>query len=91
MPAVDRSGKPKFDKEGKPMLVAKYTGLHALRHFYASGLINPKEAGGQGKETVQALMGHSSIVMTADTYGHLLPSTNDQEASVAAEKALLGA
>ena len=91
MPAVDRSGKPKFDKEGKPMLVANYTGLHALRHFYASGLINPKEAGGQGKETVQALMGHSSIVMTADTYGHLLPSTNDQEASVAAEKALLGA
>lgn len=78
---------------GRLVMVAKYTGLHALRHFYASWLINPKESGGQGKDikTVQALMGHSSIVMTANTYGHLFPSTNDQEALAAAEKALLGA
>ncbi len=93
VPAVDRNGKPKLDKEGKPIMVAKYTGLHALRHLYASWLINPKEKGGQGKDikTVQELMGHSSIVMTADTYGHLFPSTNDQEALAEAEKALLGA
>ncbi|TIT59983.1 MAG: site-specific integrase, partial [Mesorhizobium sp.] len=93
VPATDRHGKPKLDKEGKPVLVAKYTGLHALRHFYASWLINPIDAGGQGKDikTVQAQMGHSSIVMTADTYGHLFPSTKDQQALAAAEKALLGA
>ncbi|MCH4560311.1 tyrosine-type recombinase/integrase [Mesorhizobium jarvisii] len=93
VPAVDRQGKPKLDKEGNPIMAAKYTGLHALRHFYASWLINPIDAGGQGKDikTVQAQMGHSSIVMTADTYGHLFPSTNDQQALAAAEKALLGA
>ncbi len=93
VPALDRNGKPKADKEGNPIMAAKYTGLHALRHFYASWLINPKDAGGQGKDikTVQARMGHSSIVMTADTYGHLFPGTNDQEELAAAEKSLLGA
>jgi len=43
-------------------MVAKYTGLHALRHFYASWLGNPTDKGGQGKDikTVQDLIGHSS-------------------------------
>jgi hypothetical protein len=26
----------KLDKDGKPVMAAKYTGLHSLRHFYAS-------------------------------------------------------
>jgi len=53
----------------------KYTGLHALRHFYASWCINPIELGGQGvSKIVQQLLGHSSIVMTMDTYGHLFPT-----------------
>ncbi|WP_319022907.1 hypothetical protein [Mesorhizobium sp. B4-1-4] len=34
--------------------------------------------------------GIPSIVMTADTYGHLFPGTNDQEELAAAEKSLLG-
>ena len=56
-----------------------YTGLHALRHFYASWLINPKEGGGLGLDmkTVQARMGHSSIVVTADVYSHLFPRSDD--------------
>ena len=33
-----------FDSEGK----LKYTGLHSLRHFYASWCINPVDRGGQG-------------------------------------------
>ncbi|WP_095201640.1 tyrosine-type recombinase/integrase [Mesorhizobium carmichaelinearum] len=93
VPALDRNRKPKVDKEGKPIMAAKYTGLHALRHFYASWLINPKEKGGQGKDikTVQTLMGHSSIVMTADTYGHLFPGSHNRDELAAAEKALLEA
>ncbi|WP_082453400.1 site-specific integrase [Rhizobium sp. Leaf262] len=64
---------------GKPIMKAKYTGLHALRHFYASWLINRKEDGGLGLpvKMVQERMGHSSIVMTMDTYGHLFPRTDD--------------
>lgn len=58
---------------------AKYTGLHSLRHFYASWLINRKEDGGLGLpvKMVQERMGHASIVMTMDTYGHLFPRADD--------------
>ena len=35
---------------------------------------------GFSPKRVQAIMGHSSIVMTFDRYGHLWPSPDDQEA-----------
>jgi integrase len=56
------------DAAGEP----KYT-LHALRHFFASWCINPKERGGRGlsPKLVQSWLGHSSIAMTLDRYGHL--------------------
>src|SRR5262249_27784989 len=60
---------------------AKYTGLHALRHFYASWCINRRKDGGlelPGK-VVQERLGHSSIVVTMDTYGHLFPRGDDSE------------
>jgi integrase len=70
------------DAAGKP----KY-GLHALRHFFASWAIerafSPKR--------VQALLGHSSIQMTFDVYGHLFPSLEDDHAKFAAgELAVVG-
>ncbi|MBV8420745.1 MAG: site-specific integrase, partial [Hyphomicrobiales bacterium] len=70
----------------------KYTGLHALRHFYASWCINRKEDGGLGLplKVVQHRLGHSSIQMTADVYGHLFPSGDDGAELAAAEKTLLG-
>ncbi|MHC2488158.1 site-specific integrase [Sinorhizobium meliloti] len=81
------------DQEGKPILKAKYTGLHALRHFYASWLINRQADGGLGLplKVVQERMGHSSITMTADTYGHLFPRGDDADELAAAEASLLGA
>jgi integrase len=60
-------------EDGKPVMLAKYTGLHSLRHFYASWCINREVDGGlelPGK-VVQERLGHSSIVMTMDVYGHL--------------------
>jgi integrase len=67
-------------KHGKP----KYRGLHSLRHFYASWCINRQnkdrpEEGGLGllPKEVQARMGHSSITVTMDTYGHLFPKSDD--------------
>jgi integrase len=77
------------DSKGEP----KYTGLHALRHFYASWCINPVDRGGQGLQpkVVQQLLGHSSIIMTMDTYGHLFPADEDAHKRLAAaESALLG-
>jgi integrase len=69
---------------------AKYPGLHALRHFYASWCINRKVDGGLElpAKVVQTRLGHSSIVMTLDTYGHLFPRGDDGAELAAAERAL---
>jgi integrase len=71
---------------------AKYAGLHALRHFYASWCINRKIDGGLELplKVVQARLGHASIQMTADTYGHLFPRGDDGAELAAAEQAFLG-
>jgi integrase len=69
---------------------AKYTGLHALRHFYASWCINRKADGGLELplKVVQARLGHASIQMTADRYGHLFPRGDDGAELAAAERRL---
>ena len=71
---------------------AKYTGLHSLRHFYASWCINREVDGGLAlpAKVVQERLGHSSIVVTLDTYGHLFPRGDDGAALAEAERALLG-
>lgn len=81
---VNRGLKPAMIRAGVTVgmgddIEAKYTGLHALRHFYASWLINRKEDGGLGLpvKMVQERMGHSSIVMTMDVYGHMFPRVDD--------------
>ena len=70
---------------------AKYNGLHSLRHFYASWCSNRRADGGLElpMKTVQARLGHSSIVMTADTYGHLFPRGDDGGELAEAERLLL--
>ncbi|WP_037470639.1 tyrosine-type recombinase/integrase [Sinorhizobium fredii] len=79
-----------IDEEGKPVLAAKYSGFHALRHWYASWLINRKVDGGLEltPKAVQVRMGHSSIQVTFDTYGHLFPAHDETAEMAAAEKAL---
>lgn len=75
-----------IDSEGKP----KY-GMHALRHFYASWCINRREDGGLElpPKIVQVRLGHASIVMTLDRYGHLFPNDDDGTELAAAERLLL--
>jgi integrase len=74
---VDAKGEPKY-------------ALHAFRHFFASWCINPKSRGGRQlpPKEVQTLLGHSSIVMTLDIYGHLFPRGDDTAELAAASKAL---
>jgi integrase len=73
---VDKGGKPKY-------------GLHAFRHFFASWCINPKDRGGRElpAKVVQEWLGHSSIKMTLDIYGHLFPRKSDHAEIAASEKA----
>lgn len=68
---------------------AKYRGLHALRHFYASWCINRRADGGLELpiKMVQGRLGHAGIQMTADRYGHLFPRGDDTAELAAAEKA----
>jgi integrase len=91
VPVRDASGKQKRDKDGNPIVAAKYTGTHALRHFYASWCINRKKDGGLElpAKLVQERLGHSSIVMTMDVYGHLFPRGDDGGELAEAEKLLL--
>jgi integrase len=90
-PKLDKAGVPIRDKDGNQVLIAKYKGLHAFRHFFASWLINSKSDGGLGllPKTVQERMGHSSIIQTMDTYGHLFPRGDDADELASAEAALL--
>jgi integrase len=82
----------KIDEQGRPILAAKYSGMHALRHFYASWCVNRRADGGLElpPKTVQGRLGHASITITMDTYGHLFPSSDDTGEMAAAERALLG-
>ncbi len=50
------------------------TGLHALRHYYASLLLRH----GESVKTVQSRLGHASAVETLDTYAHLWPDSDDR-------------
>jgi integrase len=70
---------------------AKYPGMHALRHFYASWCINRRVDGGLEltPKMVQVRLGHSDIRITMNRYGHLFPRTDDGAELIAAEKLLL--
>jgi hypothetical protein len=57
--------------------------FHDLRHFFASQLI----ANGETAAYVRDQMGHSSIHVTFDTYGHLFPGRG-REASDRYEKSM---
>jgi integrase len=65
---------------------AKY-GLHALRHACASLWIEE----GLNPKRIQNLMGHSSIQVTFDTYGHLFKDSDaDARAAANVQARLLG-
>jgi integrase len=90
--AKDGNGKVIAYEDGAPVRLAKYTGMHSLRHFYASWCINRKTDGGLElpAKVVQERLGHSSIVMTLDRYGHLFPRGDDTAELDEAEQRLLG-
>lgn len=72
--------------DGRP----KYA-LHAFRHFFASWCLNAKMHGGRELPMllVKKWMGHSSIKVTNDIYGHLLSDDNDHSELTSSARALL--
>jgi integrase len=81
VPVLDEKGKPRGDVQ------AKYTGLHSLRHYYVSWcLARPPVGLGLSLKEASERAGHSSIQITADVYGHLLPRDDTAELAAAEGK-----
>jgi integrase len=53
---------------------SRENGMHALRHFYASALLD----GGESIKALAAYLGHSDPGFTLRTYTHLMPSSEER-------------
>ena len=53
-------------------------GLHECRHTFASFMI----AAGVNAKALSTYMGHSSVTITYDRYGHLMPGNTDEAAAL---------
>ena len=64
--------------------------MHSFRHYFASWCISPKERGGRGLSAkVQEWLGHATVAMTLDVYGHLFKDDDRGELEQSV-KALFG-
>jgi integrase len=70
------------DDEGQPILRARYD-FHSLRHAAASSWIRQRV----DIKRLQTWLGHASVQMTVDTYGHLLVDEAGDAAVAAAAQA----
>ena len=82
-PVLIRGG-PVMNNDGQAMVVGKY-GFHALRHAAASNWIAAKI----DLKRLQTWIGHSSIQITLDTYGHLIcDDEKDAELAMSSSRGL---
>jgi integrase len=63
---------------GAGITPSRATGMHQLRHFYASTLID----GGASMKQVQEYMGHASIAITGNIYGHLFERSHGKAVAI---------
>ena len=66
VPTLSRQRGEKWEAAGLTRIT-----LHELRHSYAAMMI----AAGVNPKPLQSFMGHASITVTLDTYGHLMPGS----------------
>lgn len=60
--------------EGAGITPTSSTGMHALRHFYASALLDA----GESVRALATYLGHSDPGFTLRVYTHLMPSSDDR-------------
>jgi integrase len=77
--------------KGRQLTGAKCSGLHALRHAYASWSLERREKGGAGvnMKVLQVRMGHTDIQTTMNLYAHLLPQEGVKKEMADIEAAFL--
>lgn len=73
-PALAAAGLIPTPDLGKPYASARHHGMHALRHFYASVLLDA----GESVKAVSEYLGHSDPAMTLRVYAHLMPSSSER-------------
>ncbi len=73
-----------LDEEGQPLHRAKYD-FHALRHYAASAWVKQKV----DLKRLTTWLGHASVQITLDTYGHLIKDEQGDAAIAAATAAEL--
>ncbi|MFD6293764.1 tyrosine-type recombinase/integrase [Streptomyces sp. NPDC060235] len=72
--ALARAGLIPTPDPGKPYASARQHGMHALRHFYASVLLDA----GESIKAVSEYLGHADAAMTLRVYAHLMPSSSER-------------
>ena len=86
--ATNDLGQPVLDEDRRQVMcpIPRYP-INSLRHFHASWLIDQ----GWSPKKMQKRMGHSSIQVTYDRYGHLFDRRESDASEVARlEHKLLG-
>ncbi|MFJ9915146.1 tyrosine-type recombinase/integrase [Actinacidiphila glaucinigra] len=73
-PALASVGLIPEAEEGKRYVSAREHGMHALRHFYASVLLDS----GESVKAVSEYMGHADPAMTLRVYAHLMPNSRER-------------
>lgn len=70
-PALAAAGVIPVPEDGEPYASAREHGMHALRHFFASLLLDA----GESVKVVSEFLGHSDPALTLRVYAHLMPSS----------------
>jgi len=73
-PALERAGIEVPPNEDGQRRSYRENGMHALRHFYASVLLD----GGESIKALSEYLGHHDPGFTLRTYTHLMPSSEDR-------------
>lgn len=73
-PALAAAGLIPTPQAGKPYASAREHGMHALRHSYASVLLDA----GESVKAVSEYLGHSDPAMTLRVYAHLMPTSRER-------------
>ncbi|MFC8492450.1 tyrosine-type recombinase/integrase [Streptomyces sp. NPDC057235] len=73
-PALAAAGIIPEPEKGKPYESAREHGMHALRHFYASVLLDA----GENIKAVSEYLGHADPALTLRVYAHLMPASHER-------------
>lgn len=79
-PSLAAAGIIPVPERGKPYAESRENGMHALRHFYASVLLDA----GENVKALAEYLGHSDPGLTLRVYAHLMPSSQERTRSAVA-------